>query len=209
MRAAVSILLAAETSACEIEGVLVTPEPSLERMVIQPRMKAYGTNPYFTDLRAMRRPPEGTIDRNRSVDQLDFTHGIKGDAYVDALPLPLTRGLLERGRDRFEIFCAACHGIEGRGVSVVARKMQSVKPPDLTTGKPRSLPDGRLFRVVTEGYGLMPSYASQLDVRDRWAVIAYLRALQLSRRVRLSDLPEPMRREATAALIAGSREATP
>jgi mono/diheme cytochrome c family protein len=208
---AISIGLAIAAAACEIHGVLVTPEPSLERMVIQPRMNAYGTNPYFTDQRAMRRPPEGTIDRNRSVGQLDLTHGIKDDRYVDKLPIPLTRALLERGRDRFAIFCAACHGIAGEGVSAVARKMQSVKPPDLTTGKPRMLSDGYLFRVVTEGFGLMPSYAAQLDVRDRWAVVAYVRALELSRRVRLSDLPESLRREASLALSEGSasREARP
>jgi mono/diheme cytochrome c family protein len=126
-------------------------------------------------------------------------------APVTAIPLEVNRELLQLGRSRFQIFCAACHGILGDGDSIVARDMSLLPPPNLL--KPphvHGLP-GLHYRIITYGYGLMAPYAAELDVRERWAVVAYLKALQRSQNARLSDVPpelrasldEPQRREAT------------
>src|SRR5438477_7040054 len=110
-----ALLLAVLGAGCEVQGVFVAPEPSLERMIVQPRMDPYRANPLFSDGRAMRPTPAGTIDRSRTVGQLEISHGINSHGYVPKIPIPITRALVERGRDRFEIFCAACHGILGDG----------------------------------------------------------------------------------------------
>ena len=102
------------------------------------------------------------------------------------VPIPVTRELLERGRGRFEINCAVCHGYLGDGVSLVARNMSLRPPPSLLARAQQ--PDGWYFQVMSEGFGVMPSYASHLTVEDRWAVVAYLRALQLSQSQRADQL---------------------
>jgi mono/diheme cytochrome c family protein len=114
--------------------------------------------------------------------------------------MPITRALLDRGRERFEIICATCHGPRGDGRSEVARHMERRQPPSLLDARVRAFPDGRVFRVAGEGYGFMPGYARDLGVEDRWAVVAYLRALELSQAVPLDALPPGLRRAADEAL---------
>lgn len=180
------------------EGTL--PEPDLERMLTQRNYRPYERAPFFADDRAMRRPPEGTIDRGRVVGQPALTDGALGGRYVTMSPVPIDRPLLERGRDRFDVFCAACHGARGDGTSEVARHMELRKPPSLIEEPVTSFPPGRLYQVVSIGYGLMPSYAAALPVRDRWAVVAYLGALQLSQAAKLAELPPDVRAAAERAL---------
>lgn len=210
------MLAPAALAGCDMQQVLVPPQPALERMRNQARFDPYARNPFFPDRRAMRPPPEGTVDRGApagaSLGPTAGTSttagsgdprvalGINGDRYVTEVPIPLTRALLERGRDRFEIFCAACHGAAGDGVSVVARKMQLRKPPSLLLERTRARPAGDLFRILREGWGFMPSYAAELGIEDRWAVVAFLEALQRSQPVRIADLPAALQREAAAAL---------
>ena len=156
----------------------------LERMKDQPNARPYEASPYFADGRAMRPPPANTIpfgQRNQPVPALD-------------------RALVERGRQRFDIYCAACHGRRGDGMSEVARNMDLRKPPALTKASLRQATDERIFSVITNGYGLMPSYAAELPARDRWAVVSYVRALQLSQSVPLDELPPTLREEAQKAL---------
>lgn len=161
-----------------------------ERMVVQPRYQAYDANPAFADGRAMRLPPAGTVvhealDEDATASPLPpgWTTGIAGGRELDDIPLPVEAAVLERGRDRFERFCAACHGRDGRAESPVARSMTLRPPPSLHLASIRAYSAGRLFRIASEGYGLMPSYAALLGVADRWAVVAYVQALQLSRHV--------------------------
>jgi mono/diheme cytochrome c family protein len=181
------------------EGVL--PEPDLERMIDQRSLRAYERTSLFSDGRAMRPPPPGTIARDVKLGAEAANTGVTpaGD-YVDQLPFPLTRPLLERGRNRFEIYCAPCHGVRGGGATVVAANMTLRRPPSLVGPPVTEFPVGRIFQVASAGYGLMPSYQSQLTVRDRWAVVAYLRALALSQRVSLARLPPPERAQAERAL---------
>ena len=189
-------LLATGASACE--GVL--PEPDFERMIVQRGYRPFEAADMFADGRAMRPPPEGTVSRDRVIDQPALTDGVDNGRYVAQVPVNLDRALLDRGRDRFETFCAACHGIRGDGLSPVAHNMELRKPPTLVTAPVTTFPAGRVFQVITLGYGLMPSYQAQLPVHDRWAVVAYLQALQLSQSVWLDALPERARARARREL---------
>jgi mono/diheme cytochrome c family protein len=107
---------------------------------------------------------------------------------------------MSRGRNRYETFCAPCHDLDGSARSPVAINMQLRHPPALLDGRIRALPAGRVFQAITQGYGLMPSYAHQLSVDERWGVVAYVRALQLSQRATLAELPPDVRAEAETAL---------
>jgi mono/diheme cytochrome c family protein len=190
-------LLALGATAC---GVL--PEPDFERMIDQRSYRAYEPAPksMFADGRAMRPPPEGTISRDRVLGRPAFTAGVVDARYVEAPPVTVDRARLERGRDRFDVFCAACHGLRGDGVSTVARRMTLRKPPSLLVAPVTTFPAGRTFQVISEGYGLMPSYASEMSVDDRWNVVAYLRALTLSQSVPLDRLPSDLRARAEKEL---------
>ena len=180
------------------EGVL--PEPDFERMIEQRSYRAYEPAPQFADGRAMRPPPAGTISRDRDLDHPALTAGVVDRRYVERVPIAIDRPLLERGRDRVDVFCAACHGPRGDGISAVALRMRLRKPPSLIDEPVTGFPPGRVFQVISGGYGLMPSYSSELAVRDRWAVVAYLKALTLSQAVALDRLPEDLRASARRAL---------
>lgn len=190
-------LLALGATAC---GVL--PEPDFERMIDQRSYRSYEAAPtsLFADGRAMRPPPEGTISRDRVLGLPAFTAGVVDARYVDVPPVEMNRARLERGRDRFDVFCAACHGLRGDGVSTVARRMALRKPPSLIVAPVTTFPAGRSFQVISEGYGLMPSYASELSVDDRWNVVAYLRALALSQSLPVDRLPRDVRARAEKEL---------
>lgn len=156
MRAALVVVLASVVLACDDRDALQAPDPTLARMLDQRRADPF-------DGKAMRTPPPGTVPTD-----------------ADEEPPPVTRELLVLGRSRFERTCAACHGIAGDGRSVVASKMQHRKPPSLHEPRIRALSAAQVFAVVTQGYGLMPSYAAMLTERERWAVAAYVQALQLA-----------------------------
>jgi mono/diheme cytochrome c family protein len=171
-----------------------------ERMIDQPRYQPYGESAYFGDGRAMRLPPEGTVAHDAVVGRPEVTTGTRDGVPVARIPVPVTLPMLRLGRARFGTFCAPCHGLAGDGESVVGSKMELRRPPPFHTPVMRALPDGRYFQVVTEGYGLMPSYAAELTPMERWAVVAYIRALQLSQNVRVDSLPPSAGAEIRAEL---------
>jgi hypothetical protein len=176
-----------------------------ERMVNQPKELPYGSEPFFDDGRAMRVPPEDTIPRERDLKDRRLTDGVAADgAFLRTFPLPVTQVLLVRGQNRFDIYCATCHSVLGDGDTPVADKMQLRRPPSLHEGPAATLTPGQLYQVVANGYGFMPGYAGQLAVNDRWAVVAYVKALQLSRAVPLQSLPPDLQAEARRALLARS-----
>jgi len=105
------------------------------------------------------------------------------------IPLAVDMALLERGQERFEIFCTPCHGRNGRGNGMIVQR-GFPPPPSFHSDRLRLAPDRHFYRVITEGFGVMYSYASRVPEADRWAVTAYIRALQLARHARLADLPE-------------------
>ena len=180
--------LALVTTGCEID---------FERMLDQHKAEPYEASPFFDDGRSMRQPPSGTVPVTRVTGPRELTTGRSAAGeYASTIPLPLDAALLDRGEDRFRIFCRTCHGPLGDGRSAVAENMKLRKPPSLHTERLRSFPPGRLFRVISEGYGLMPSYSESLSLEDRWAVVAFVRALQLSQDVPLAELPAALREEA-------------
>lgn len=189
------VLLCSE--ACNESGIIT---PNLERMIEQDRYQAYSPSSLFPDGRAMRTPPAGTeIHGGASLDPAIRTGAVDG-AYVARIPIPVTRALLDRGQDRFNTYCAACHGVGGDGDSWVARKMTLRKPPTLIGPRVRAFPPGRIYQVIDQGYGLMRSYVEDLDQDDRWAVVAYVRALDTASGVPLDALPPAARARAEEEL---------
>jgi mono/diheme cytochrome c family protein len=167
---------------------------SIDPMMLQPKYKAYARNDFYLDGRAMRVPPANTIPRERVVGNLALTTGTDDQGKIlTAIPVKLTHVLLLRGQAKFNIYCAICHGLAGDGKSLVASQMSLRPPPSLH--ERASQPVGHTYEVIANGYGLMPSYAADLTVEDRWAVVAYVRALQRSQAAKLSDAPPAVRRE--------------
>jgi len=192
LRQVLLIALAAGSCACDNREAFHRPEPGLERMLQQQRGDPYGGSEFFADQRVMRGPPPDThvYESSPGPNPLLDTGREHGD-YALALPMPLSRSLLERGRAEFERVCATCHGILGDGVSVVAQKMELRAPPSLHEARITALPRGRIFEIISQGYGLMPSLAAEVAPGDRWAIIAYLDALRLSRAAPVARLPSP------------------
>jgi mono/diheme cytochrome c family protein len=117
-----------------------------------------------------------------------FHTGQRDGKLVEELPLPLTRDLLARGRDRYDIYCSPCHDRAGYGAGMIVQRGYK-KPPSFHQDRLRDVPVGYLYQAITNGFGVMPSYAVQVREHDRWAIVAYLRALQLSQNARESDVP--------------------
>lgn len=179
----------------------VLPEPDFERMVRQEKCLLWDACEPFGDGRTARHPPEGTVSRDRVTGRPEYTEGVADGRYLTEIPIPLTTAFVQRGRQRFETFCAPCHGILGDGRSRVATKMTLRPPPSLVGAEARAFPPGRVYQVITHGYGLMPRYADELPiVEDRWAVVAYVEALQASRGVDVRALPPELRARAEEAL---------
>jgi mono/diheme cytochrome c family protein len=152
----------------------------------QPKYKAYAPNDFFADGRAMRSPPEGTVPRERTRAELR-----------DSPPAQLTPELLALGREKYQIACAVCHGVAGDGKSMVSQKMGLAPAPSLHDERQRALSAEDIYRAITDGYGLMPRYSTILDERDRWATVAYVRALQLSQHLPAADAPDDVRKQVT------------
>lgn len=180
--------------ACRTSNVWHDLDFSWNRMQIQPRYQPYRESRFFADETAMRTPPAGTRPYSTVPANDAISDGTMDGRDVDTVPVPVTMTLLERGRMQFDIICAACHGPAGDGDTVAARFMER-RPPSLTEIRVRLLPDGRLYKIVRDGYGVMPSYATHLDVTDRWAVVAYVRALERSRHAVAARLPAPVSAE--------------
>ena len=162
-------------------------------MARQPKHLPLSPSAFFGDGRSEREPVENTVARDAlAEDELE----VPKDS--NAFPLPVTQGLLERGRERFGIFCSPCHGLQGDGNGMAAvRGMKH--PPSYHQNRLRQAPVGHFYDVITHGFGAMYDYSAQIPPRDRWAIIAYIRALQLSRNVPANELPQELRRKLAAA----------
>ena len=160
-------------------------ESDIDPMMRQEKFKAYRENDFYPDGRAMRVPPAGTVPRERPIDAMQ------------AAP-PVTAALVARGRDRFDIHCAVCHGFAGDGDSVVASKMSLRAPPSFHDDRLRAYTVQQIYDVITNGYGVMYSYADRVSPPDRWAIVAYIRALQLSQAAPVASLPPEARAKLAA-----------
>jgi len=171
-----------------------------ERMRDQSRLDIYGASPTFPDGSTMRVPPAGTVSRERVLGNPGLTTGMTADGDVTEVPMSIDRVLLERGRDRFERICGACHGILGTGNPAIVENATLRPPPSLHELRIRRQAPGRIFHTISAGFGLMPEYATHLSVRDRWAIVVYLRVLWSSQDVELAALSPAMRDAAEAAI---------
>jgi mono/diheme cytochrome c family protein len=154
----------------------------------QPRHEPLEGSGFFADGAASRRPVPGTVARgDKRGDQAYYSGVEPAGGFVATSPLPITRELLERGRERYTIFCSPCHGRVGDGRGMIVERGFK-QPPTLHSDRLRGQPIGYFVDVITNGFGVMPSYAPQVPPDDRWAIAAYIGALQLSQYARAADL---------------------
>jgi mono/diheme cytochrome c family protein len=158
-----------------------------------PRYNPQAEGPFFDDDKAMRPPVEGTVARGQLHADKVYWEGVGPDGEpVKENPVPLTKAGLERGRERFNIYCTPCHSQVGDGKGIVTQR-GFVPPPSFHDDLIRNYPDGHIFQVISNGIRNMPAYGPQIPVSDRWLIVHYVRALQRSQNARLSDVPEELR----------------
>lgn len=158
-------------------------------MHVQPKLNPLSRSDFYADHRSERPPVEGTVARGDLRADSYFYTGKIGNNPGEAMPFPVTREVLDRGRERFNIFCAPCHSRLGDGNGFVPSRGFSRKPPSFHIARLEKAPSGYFFDVITNGFGIMPDYASQIPVTDRWNIVAYVRALQLSQNATMQDVP--------------------
>jgi cytochrome c553 len=168
-------------------------------MFQQPSEKPLERSDFFRDNRMASRPlPPHTIARGHLDEDEAFYTAKIGTNLVTTFPFPITREVLLRGQERFDIYCAPCHGRTGDGNGMIPQRGYPV-PPSYHIDRLRAAPAGHFFDVITHGYGVMYSYATRVEPADRWAITAYIRALQLSHDAKVSDVPEQQRAQLEAA----------
>jgi Cytochrome C oxidase, cbb3-type, subunit III len=164
------------------------PIVPLRNMFDQDRYNAQAYSNFFADHRTMRMPVDGTVPRERELDPAVGEGRLFDDSgYVLEIPKPVVDGfggmgtLLDRGEERFNIYCRPCHDGTGGGQgTVIKRSGWQPAPPTFHQDRIREMPDGQLFATISHGVRIMPSYGARIPVRDRWAIVGYVRALQLS-----------------------------
>ncbi len=174
-------------------SVLVLPA-CRQDMHDAPRYEPLEPSAFFPDGRSARQPPENTVARGQ-LRADEHLYGGKVDGQLAAtFPMPVNARLLLRGQERYNVFCSPCHGRTGAGDGMVVRRGYRA-PTSFHDERLRQAPPGYIFDVITHGFGAMPDYAAQVPVADRWAIAAYLKALQLSQRATLADVPADRRGE--------------
>jgi mono/diheme cytochrome c family protein len=169
----------------------------------QPKYKPFRESDFFPDRRAARPFVPGTVARGTlREDTLLYTGKLASGAFTDKMPMPVSAELLERGRVEYQTFCAPCHARTGTGDGMIVQRGFK-KPFSFHIPRLRLMPVGYFFDVITNGFGAMSDYAAQVRVEERWAIAAYVRALQLSQYAPLELAPEAKRAELEAAAGAG------
>ena len=182
--------------------VTTSPQPRIHiipDMDNQPKFKAQSRYPMFADRRAMRPPVAGAVARGATLGEPALTSGKTGENWVSSVPIEVDRGTLQRGRERYEIYCSPCHGLAGFGDGMVAKRADELlegtwtPPTSFHTDLLRERPAGHLFNTISNGIRNMPAYGPQIPVGDRWAIVAYVRALQRSQNATVDDVPPDIR----------------
>ena len=172
----------------------------------QPKYKALAPSSFFSDGRSARPLVPGTVARGNLREVTDLYQGKVDGKLVDAFPFPVTKQILERGQERYNIYCVPCHDLVGNGQGMVVRRGFRA-PPSYHIERLRRAPAGYFYDVITNGFGAMQDYSVQVPVRDRWAIVAYIRALQLSQHASLNDVAEADRNKLNPET--GSRSVPP
>jgi mono/diheme cytochrome c family protein len=168
-------------------------------MHVQPRYNPYDPTDFFGDGQSARQPVEGTFPRGELTlgpQELLYTGKVNGQP-SEQFPFPVTQVIVERGRERFNVFCSPCHGFAGDGDGMIVQRGFR-RPPSFHEDRLRAAPAGHYFDVITNGFGVMYPYGYRVSPRDRWAIIAYVRALQLSRQASIEDVPQAEREKLMA-----------
>jgi len=171
-------------------------------MHVQPRYNPYAATNFFGDGQSARLPVAGTVPRGPlqlGANELLYTGKVNGQL-AQVFPFPVTAAVVERGRQRFNIYCSPCHGFGGDGDGMIVQRGFK-RPPSYHDKRLIDAPVGHFFDVITNGFGVMYPYGYRVPPKDRWAIIAYIRALQLSRQVPIADVPAAEQ----AKLQSGSR----
>jgi mono/diheme cytochrome c family protein len=182
-----------------------------QKMARQPSYRPYTASTFFGDDRSARPLEEGTVARGYLRDNQALYYGTEGPvaapeigglagwllstasggryggSYVDRFPFPITKQVLDEGQVKFNVYCAVCHDRVGKGRGRIVQRGY-LRPPSYHTDRLRDAPVGYIFSVITNGHGAMPDYAAQIPPQDRWAIVAYVKALQLSQNIRYGDL---------------------
>jgi mono/diheme cytochrome c family protein len=179
---------------CVRETPSEKPPFALDRgMAKQPKYKAQAHSDFFPDGATMRPPVAGTVPRGfLREDQVYFTGIVSDTNPVDKSPVPITLQLLKRGQERFNIYCSPCHGRDGDAKGIIVSR-GLLPPPSFHDDRIRNFKDGHFFQVITNGIRNMPAYRYQIPPEDRWAIVAYVRALQRSQNATIDDVPADVR----------------
>lgn len=159
-----------------------------QKMGVQPAFDPYDESDFFEDGMSARPRVEGTVARGEYSEDELLTTGRSGGQLAAMFPFPVTREVLDRGEQRFNIYCSVCHGPTGEGDGMIVRRGYK-RPNSFHSPTVAAQPVGYYVTVMTQGFGVMPSYAAQVPAEDRWAIAAYIRALQLSQRATVADIP--------------------
>lgn len=157
-------------------------------MHIQPYYRPLAKSDFFADGRSARNPVEGTVARGDLRDDTYFYTGKINGNLGDSMPFPVTDKVLDRGRERFNVYCTPCHGRVGDGNGFIPSRGLR-RPPSYHIDRLRKVPLAYFFDVMTNGFGVMPDYSAQIPPQDRWAIAAYVRALQLSQNATSAEIP--------------------
>lgn len=176
-------------AASVVAGLVLLVAGCTQQMANQPSYRPYQASSFFADgMSARPQPPDTVALGNLRDDGLLFTGRDASGQESTQFPFPVDHDVLDRGRQRYDIDCAPCHGYAGYGNGMVVQRGFS-PPPSFHSDRLRQAPVGHFYDVITSGFGAMPSYADQISVVDRWAIVAYIRALQLSQNAPVSDVP--------------------
>ncbi len=171
----------------------------------QPKLQPYEASSFFADGRASRPPVPGTVARGRLDLDAHLHEGRVDGELAATFPMDIDRALLERGRERYAIYCTPCHGLVGDGDGMIVRRGFK-RPESLHVDRLREAPPGYFFDVMTRGFGVMYPYADRVSVADRWAIAAWIRVLQRSHQGSLDDVPPGVREALIAVRGAGQEQ---
>jgi mono/diheme cytochrome c family protein len=161
----------------------------------QPKYIPLRGSDFFGDGRSERPLIEGTVARGHLDDDVAFHTGKGPDGkFLNTFPFPVTKDVIERGQERFNVYCAPCHDRLGTGLGMIVRRGYR-RPPSYHIDRLRGVANGYIYDVITNGFGAMPDYAAQIAPRDRWAIVSYVRALQLSQNATPGDVPPQARQQ--------------
>ena len=174
-------------------------------MHIQPKYLPYEPTDFFSDGRSERQPVPGTVARGQlRVDELLYS-GTENGVESNRFPFPITRADLERGRERYNVYCTPCHDYTGSGRGMIVQR-GFPQPPSYHIQRLRDAPVGHFYAVMTNGFGAMYSYAARIEPADRWRIAAYIRVLQLSENAKVDDVPQEDRAKLAAQPVEGSAQ---